>query len=93
MNLPIPFGKRILVKRADAQAVSEGGIYIPDTTQQSSAPDFGTIIAKGTESVLAVETKVYWPKYAGTPIELDRQVEKYLVLDEEDVIAFYPVES
>ena len=88
-----PLGNRVVVKPNDeAEQVSAGGIYIPDTAKEK--PQEGTIVAAGPGRVtddgsrvpmdVAVGDKVVYSKYAGTEYK-EGDIE-YLVLREDDIL-------
>ncbi len=88
-----PLGNRVVVRpNEDAEQVSSGGIYIPDTAKEK--PQEGTIVAAGPGRVtddgsrvpmdVAVGDKVVYSKYAGTEYK-EGDIE-YLVLREDDIL-------
>ena len=87
MNIK-PLADRVVVKPADAEQKSQGGIIIPDTAKEK--PLRGTVVAagKGTKDNL-MELKegdvVLYGKYAGTEIELEG--DKFIIMRESDVLA------
>lgn len=88
-----PLHDRILVRRAEEEQVSEGGIVIPDTAAEK--PIRGEVVAVGKGkllddgSVRALDVKagdkVLFGKYSGTEVKLDG--DEYLVMREDDVMA------
>lgn len=88
-----PFGDRVVVKPAEREEVSAGGILLPDTVQEK--PQEGTIVAVGPGRIgddgkrIAMESKVddlvVYSKYAGS--ELKEEGEDYLILRESDILA------
>lgn len=88
-----PLHDRVLVKRAEEDQVSEGGIVIPDSAAEK--PVRGEVVAVGSGklcddgSVRALDVnagdKVLFGKYAGTEVKLDG--DEYLVMREDDIIA------
>jgi chaperonin GroES len=91
MNLR-PLQDRIIVKRIEEEAITAGGIFIPETAKEK--PQQGEIIAVGngkkTEDgkVIPVDLKagdrVLFGKYAGTEIKLDGM--EYLIMREDDIL-------
>lgn len=79
-----PLGKRLLVKRLEAQT-SKGGIYLPETAQEK--PKQGTVIALGTDdsSNVKVGDQVYFASYAGSEVSVSGE-EGYLILPIDDVL-------
>lgn len=83
-----PLHDRVVVKPANAEEKTAGGIIIPETAKET--PQRGTVVAvgKGTEEqpmTVSVEDMVMYGKYAGTQISHDG--EEYLVMRETDIIA------
>lgn len=83
-----PLADRVLVKPADAEEKTKGGIIIPDTAKEK--PMKGKVIAVGTGkkdepmTVKAGDTVLYG-KYAGTEITIDN--DEYLIMRESDIFA------
>ena len=92
MNLK-PLSDRVVVRRVDSEAVTKGGIFIPDAAAEkadqgqvlSVGPGKrntqGEIIALGVE----VNDQVLFGKFAGQTVKVDG--EELLILREEDVLA------
>lgn len=88
-----PLTDRILVQPSEADEKTAGGIIIPDTAKEK--PQRGTVIAVGPGKLLDNGTRatpdvkvgdvVYYGKYSGTEIEIDR--DKYVIVRESDVLA------
>jgi len=83
-----PLADRVLIKPADAEEKTAGGIIIPDSAKEK--PLKGEVIATGTgtkdeEMVLKAGDQVLYGKYAGTEIELNDT--KYLIMRQSDVLA------
>ncbi|MFN4907413.1 MAG: co-chaperone GroES [Bacteroidota bacterium] len=86
-----PLHDRVLVKPAQAEEVTKGGIIIPDTAKEK--PMQGTIIAVGagkqsedgkvTPMAVTVGDTVLYGKYAGTEISIDG--DDYLIMREADI--------
>ena len=92
MNLT-PLHDRVLVKAAEAEEVTKGGIIIPDTAKEK--PMQGEIVAVGngkqtedgkvTPLQVKVGDKVLYGKYAGTEINVEGK--DYLIMRESDILA------
>lgn len=92
MNLT-PLHDRIIVKPAQAEETTKGGIIIPDTAKEK--PMQGEVVAIGKGKVaddgkmIAMSVKVgdvvLYGKYAGTEFNVDG--EEYLMMRETDVFA------
>jgi chaperonin GroES len=88
-----PLGEKVLIKRADAEEVTAGGIVLPDSAREK--PRRGTILAIGDGKVLDDGTRaefqvkkddvVLFSSYGGTEIKVDG--EEYMLMDESDILA------
>ncbi len=89
-----PLGGRILVKPLEKEESHLGFLIIPDTAEKEK-PQQGKVISLGTGKIsddgkkvgfnVKVRDKVMFKQYAPDEIELDG--EKYLVIDESDILA------
>ena len=87
-----PLHDRVLVRRAEAETKTAGGIIIPGTAEEK--PSEGEIVAVGSGYVndngevraLDVKTgdKVIFSKWAGTEVTIDG--EELMVMKESDII-------
>ncbi|MBV1951386.1 MAG: co-chaperone GroES [Cycloclasticus sp.] len=92
MNLR-PLNDRVIIKRVEEEAMSAGGIVLPDSAKEK--PSRGEVIAAGTGAVndkgdvrpmaVKVGDKVLFGKYAGTEVEVNG--DELLVMREDDIIA------
>ena len=88
-----PLGDRILVQRVEAEAMTAGGIILPETAKEK--PKEGRVIAigegrtldNGDKSTFSVKTGdlVLFSSYAGTDVKY--QGDEYMIMREEDVLA------
>ncbi|NLV81922.1 MAG: co-chaperone GroES [Synergistaceae bacterium] len=88
-----PLGDRILIKAAEREEMTKGGLVLPDTVKEK--PVEGVVVAVGAGKVLengkrqpmevAVKDKVIYSKYSGTEVKFDG--EDYLILSERDILA------
>ena len=88
-----PLGDRIVVKPAEAEETTKGGIILPDTAKEK--PVEGTVVATGPgkksdegkliELEVKVGDKVLYGKYSGTEVTIDG--EEYLIMRESDIFA------
>jgi len=88
-----PLYDRVVVRKAEMEQKTAGGIILPDTAKEES--QIGDVIAVGEGKLLEngeirplkveVGDKVLYSKYAGNEIEIDG--EKLLVIREEDILA------
>ncbi len=88
-----PLQDRVVVKAADAEEVSKGGIILPDTAQEK--PQQGEVMAVGpgkfadTGELIKPQVKkgdkVLYGKYSGTEVTYDGK--EYLIVRESDIFA------
>ena len=88
-----PFDDRVLVKQNEAEETTAGGIVLPDTAKEK--PQRGKVMAVGPGKLLDTGKRgqmglkkgdeVYYGKYAGTEVKIDR--DEYVILRETDVLA------
>ncbi|MCL2792410.1 MAG: co-chaperone GroES [Spirochaetaceae bacterium] len=81
-----PLGDRVLIKIAESEEKTKGGLFIPQTAQEKTQT--GTVAAIGDDKdVIKVKVgqKVMYDKYAGTSIKIDG--EEYLIVKASDIIA------
>ena len=89
MNINIkPLADRVLVKPAEAEQKTAGGIIIPDTAKEK--PQKGIIVAVGPGKkdepmTVKVGDTVLYGKYSGTEVSFDG--ENYLIMKESDIYA------
>ncbi|MDP6479483.1 MAG: co-chaperone GroES [Phycisphaerales bacterium] len=88
-----PLGDKVLVKRAEARARTEAGIYLPESAKDK--PLEGKIMATGA-GLLNKETGEYMPfsvkkgdrilfsSYAGTEVKIEGT--EYLIMTEDDIL-------
>ncbi len=87
-----PLGQRVLVKRIEADAISAGGIVLPDTAKEK--PQEAEVLSLGTggkddngkaiEFTVKVGDKVLISKYGGTEVKVDGQ--EVLIINESDIL-------
>ncbi len=87
-----PLHDRVVVKRADAETKTAGGIIIPDTAGEK--PQQGEIVAIGpggrdeAGKVVALDVKkgdrVLFGKWSGTEVKIDGQ--DLLIMKESDIM-------
>jgi chaperonin GroES len=88
-----PLGDRVVVKPAEREEKTKGGIFLPDTASKER-PQEGTILAVGEgrrddsgkliPMNVSAGDKVLFAKYSGTEFKVD-EVE-YLILSEKDIL-------
>ena len=92
MNLK-PLADRVIVKAAQAEEKTKGGLYIPDTGKEK--PQYGEVVAAGPGKVsdagqvvtmqVKVGDKVLYGKYSGTEVQVEG--DDYLIMRESDIFA------
>ena len=88
-----PLGDKVIVQRLEAQAMTAGGIVLPDSAKEK--PQRGTIISvgdgkqldDGSRAEMSVKKgqEVLFTSYAGTEVKIDGK--EYLIMDESDIMA------
>jgi chaperonin GroES len=88
-----PLGDRVVVKPADREEKTKGGLFLPDTASKER-PMEGTILAAGEgrrddngkliPMNVKAGDKVLFAKYSGTEFKVD-EIE-YLILSEKDIL-------
>lgn len=88
-----PLGDKVLVKRIEADAMTSGGIILPDSAKEK--PKRGRIQAVGDGKLLDTGERskpqvkkgdeVLFTSYAGTEIKING--EEVLIMDESDILA------
>ncbi|HLF20152.1 MAG TPA: co-chaperone GroES [Bacteroidota bacterium] len=91
-----PLADRVVVKPAQAEERTKGGIIVPDTAKEK--PVWGEVVAVGPGRVtedgksIPMEVKngdkVLYGKYSGTEVTLDS--EELLIMRESDIFAIMP---
>ena len=88
-----PLGDRIIAKTVSAEAVTAGGIVLPDSAKEKPleaeviAVGPGIQLDSGKKAPMDVKAgdKVIYGKYAGTEVTVAG--EEYIILRQEDVLA------
>ena len=91
-----PLADRIVVKPAEAEEKTKGGLFLPDTAKEK--PVWGEVIAAGPGKTtddgkklpmeVKVGDKVLYGKYSGTEVTVDGQ--EVLIMRESDIFAIMP---
>ena len=91
-----PLADRVVIKPAQAEERTKGGIIVPDTAKEK--PVWGEVVAVGPGRVtedgksIPMEVKngdkVLYGKYSGTEVTLDS--EELLIMRESDIFAIMP---
>ena len=81
-----PTPNKILVKRIEEKNVSDGGIIIPQTSQEKSFEGIAIEVGTGkVSSVVKQGDRILFKKFAGTDILVDG--EEYLIMNKDDILA------
>ncbi len=83
-----PLADRVLIEPKEADAMTAGGLYIPDTAKEK--PQQGTVLAAGPGKKdepmeVKVGDMVLYGKYAGTEVTVNDK--KYLIVKQSDILA------
>jgi chaperonin GroES len=81
-----PLGDRVLLKIAEGEQKTSGGIYIPQTAQEKTQE--GVVVAVGDDKdaiKVKVKDRVMYDKYAGTTIKVNG--EEQLIVKMSDILA------
>jgi len=88
-----PLGERVVVKPAEEEEKTKGGIVLPDTAKEK--PQKGEVVAVGSGRLsdsgkrippeVKVGDKVIYSKYGGSEGKFEH--EEYLILEEKDILA------
>lgn len=83
-----PLADRVLVKPAEAETKTAGGIIIPDSAKEK--PQRGTVVAVGPgkkdePTTVKKGDTVLYGKYSGTEVQIDGT--DYLIMKESDIFA------
>lgn len=88
-----PLGEKVLVKRIEAEAMTAGGIVLPDSAKEKpkrgrvQAVGNGKLLNTGERGKLQVKKgdEVLFTSYAGTEVKVDGN--ELLIMDESDILA------
>lgn len=80
-----PLGKRVIVAPVQLEAISSGGVMLPDSMREK--PDEAEVVAVGDHEdiQLGIGDIVFLPSFAGSPIDVGGDI--YRVINYEDIIA------
>jgi chaperonin GroES len=88
-----PLADKVLVERIEAEAITTGGIVLPDTAKEK--PQRGKIVSVGEGKLLDDGSRrkmqlkkgdqVLFTSYAGTDVKVSDS--EYLIMDESDIMA------
>jgi len=88
-----PLQDRVVVRRVDSEAVTKGGIFIPDSAAEKA--DHGTVLAAGPGKLdtrghfvamgVTEGARILFGKNSGQTVKVDG--EEFLILKEDDILA------
>jgi chaperonin GroES len=91
-----PIGENVMVKRIEAEAVTPGGIVLPDSAREK--PCQGRVLSVGDGRLLpdgrrvphqvSEGDRILFGQYAGTQITVDGK--NLLIMSEKDILAVVP---
>ena len=82
----IPLGDRVLIKIAESEEKTKGGLFIPQTAQEKTQTGNVEAIGDDKDAIkVKVGQKVMYDKYAGTSIKIDGV--DHLIVKAGDIIA------
>jgi chaperonin GroES len=89
----VPLSSKIVVRRLDAEELTEGGIVLPDTARAKSkegrvlSVGDGKLLCDGTRAEPEVKEgdRILFSSYAGTEVQVDD--DELLIMDAEEVLA------
>jgi len=94
-TIPMPMGDRVLVRRDEAETMSEGGILLPTAAQ--TKPKQGHVLAIGPGRVLdsgersemdvGVGDHVWFSSYAGTDLNGLEEESGFVIMRVDDILA------
>jgi len=91
-----PVGHRVLVKPFDVETKTDFGIIIiTDEAREFAAQEYGTIVEVGPDAWkdfgerpwAEVGDKVIYSKYGGKIVRAPKSNDKYVILNDEDILA------
>ena len=81
-----PLGDRVLIKIAESEKQTAGGIFIPETAQEKTQE--GIVVAVGDDKeaiTVKAKDRIIYDKYAGTTIKVEG--EDQLIVKIADILA------
>ncbi len=88
MKKIVPLGKNVLIKIAEIEKVTKGGIILPGK-DENEKPQKGKVVSVGDhkeiDSKIKIGAQVIFDKYEGTEIEIDK--EKFVIIKSKKILA------
>ena len=88
-----PLADKVIVQRVEAEAVTAGGIVLPESAKEK--PQRGKVVSVGNGKLLKDGTRgkmqvkkgnqVLFTSYAGTEVKISGK--EYMIMDESDIMA------
>ncbi len=80
-----PLGKRVVIKKVEAEEKTASGIVLP--TQAQEQPQVAEVVAIGTDEEIYVKIgdRVIFPKFAGT--EIKHAGQNLIIIEDEKLLA------
>lgn len=81
-----PYGKVVLVRQEVSKTETAGGVALPESSK-AKLP-CGRIVATGQlgisreEEIFKEGVKVYWPEYAGIPVEVGDEMLRIVAIED-----------
>ena len=81
-----PLGERVLIKIAESEQQTAGGIFIPQTAQEKTQEGIVLAVGDDKEAIkVKANDRIIYDKYAGTTIKVEG--EDQLILKMSDILA------
>ncbi|MHC5199504.1 MAG: co-chaperone GroES [Planctomycetota bacterium] len=78
-----PLGDKVIVQRLEADAITAGGIVLPESAKEK--PQRGKIVSVGDGKQVKKGQEVLFTSYAGTEVKVGAK--ELLIMDESDILA------
>ena len=83
-----PLGDRVVIKKLEAEEMTQGGIILTSSAKEQPSVAEGVAVGPGTKDEpmeVKVGEKVVFSKYGGTDIKYER--EEYTIMHQSDILA------
>lgn len=82
-----PLGDYVLIRQVEAEEMTAGGIYLPDTAREKPAEGLIVAVAADIGEDVAIGDKVIYKRFAGEELKIDG--EKLRLVSVGDLLAKY----
>jgi len=82
-----PINGHVVIRRAEAEQLTPGGIHLPDTAREGQKEGEVIAVAEDATEEVATGDRVIYSGFSGTEISIDG--EEYVVLSSDDLMAKY----